>query len=178
LKDDWFSDNAGVGLTLKNGGVIVYDNNGIEDGSYGDYYDATGTHGTHGLYRGYSMPNNFDWIYAGYFKLTGTTTFDQIIGYFDPNGNTSDPVRFNPHSRLIGYRMNIWSNVSGDLLPVNTGSFTGDVFTTDSVPGSFSWGDTGVDRVYPSVTGFPEDIYRLTFTLSSPVTLPPGIYWF
>jgi len=124
------------------------------------------------------MSNNWDWIYAGYFKLTQETTFDQIIGYFDPNGNSADPFPFNPNSPAIGYRMNIWSNVTGDLLPINTGSFTGDVFSTDSISGSFSWGDTGVDRVYPGHAGFPEDIYRLTFTLSSPITLMDGEYWF
>ena len=44
LKDDWFPDNAGFALTMKNAGVIVYDNNGIEDGTYGDYYNGSGTH--------------------------------------------------------------------------------------------------------------------------------------
>ncbi|HEX6960935.1 MAG TPA: hypothetical protein VF175_03655, partial [Lacipirellula sp.] len=29
-KDDWFSDNAGIAVTLRNGGAIVYDNNGLE----------------------------------------------------------------------------------------------------------------------------------------------------
>jgi hypothetical protein len=177
-KDDWFTDNAGFALTLKNGQSIVYDNNGIEDGTYGDYYDASGSHGIHGLYRGYSMSNNWDWIYAGYFKITQTTKFDQIIGYFDPNGSSADLAPFNPYSPAIRYRMNIWSNVSGDLLPVNTGSFTGDVFSTDIIQGSFSWGNTGVDRVYPGVPGFPENIYRLVFTLKKPITLQPGIYWF
>ncbi len=177
-KDDWFPDNAGFALTLKDGGTIVYDNNGIEDGTYGDYYDASGSHGTHGLYRGYSMSNNYDWIYAGYFLLTQSTTFNQIIGYFDPNGGSSDPYPFDPDSPAIRYRMNIWSNVAGDLLPVNTGSFTGDVLSSDSAPGTFSWGDTGVERVYENVSGFPDPIYRLVFELDSPVTLPPGIYWF
>ncbi len=177
-KDDWFPDNAGFALTLKNAGAIVYDNNGIEDGTYGDYYDGSGSHGTHGLYRGYSMANNYDWIYAGYFKLTAATTFDQMIGYFDPNGGSGDSYPFNPASPAIRYRMNVWSNINSDLLPVNTSSFAGDVFSTDSVPGHFSWGDTGADRVYPSVPGFPEDIYRLIFTPEQPVTLQPGVYWF
>ena len=177
-KDDWFSDNAGFALTLTYEGSIVYDNNGIEDGTYGDYYDAYGSHGIHGLYRGYSMSNNWDWIYAGYFKITQAITFDQIIGYFDPNGSSADAFPFNPDSPAIRYRMNIWSNVTGDLLPVNTDGFTGDVFSTDNVQGSFLWGDTGVDRVYPGVAGFPEAIYHLVFTLKSPITLQPGIYWF
>jgi hypothetical protein len=42
------------------------------------------------------MANNFDWVYAGYFKLTEPTTFDTLIGYFGANGGASDPVPFNP----------------------------------------------------------------------------------
>lgn len=177
-KDDWFTHNAGFALTMSNAGAIVYDNNGIEDGTYGDYYDASGSRGMAGLYRGYSMSNNYDWIYAGYFLLTAPTTFDEIAGYFDPNGGSLDTVPFDPDSTAIRYRMNIWSNVAGDLLPVNTGSFTGDVFSTDLTSGSFSWSDTGAQRVNPGVAGFPEAIYRLTFTPDEPVTLPAGTYWF
>ncbi|MHB1034823.1 MAG: hypothetical protein ACYC35_11140 [Pirellulales bacterium] len=175
-KDDWFADNAGFALTLKNSGAAVYDNNGLEDGSYGDYYNASGSHGTHGLYRGYSMSNNWDWIYAGYFKLTEATTFDTIIGYFDANGGAADVYPFQPFSAAIQYRMNIWSNVASDLLPTNTGSFAGDVFTTDSVPGTFTVTDTGVVRVMPD--GSTDPIYRLTFAPSAPITLQPGEYWF
>ena len=64
-KDGWFSDNAGFALTMKNGSSLVYNNNGIENGTYGDYYNSNGSHGLDGLYRGYSMSNNWDWIYAG-----------------------------------------------------------------------------------------------------------------
>ena len=176
-KDDWFTDNAGFALTLKDGDSIVYDNNGIEAGTYGDYYNGDGGHGLDGLYRGYSMSNNFDWIYAGYFKIEQETTFDQIIGYFDANGGSTDPVAFNPNSPNIQYRMNIWSNVAGDLLPVNTGDFSGDVFSTDNTPGSFSWGDSGVDR---TLSGWPsgDQIDYLAFRPSSPITLQPGEYWF
>jgi hypothetical protein len=52
------------------------------------------------------------------------------------------------------------------------------VFSTDGAVGSFSWGDTGVERVYDGVAGFPEPIYRLVFTSKKPVVLPAGIYWF
>jgi hypothetical protein len=69
----------------------------------------------------------------------------------------------------------VWSNESGDLLPVDTGSFDGDVFTSDSTPGSFSWSDTGFDRVGSSST---QNIYRMTYTLDNPITLQPGEYWF
>ena len=142
-KDDWFDTNASLAMTFMSNGSIIYDNNGIETGTYGDYYDATAqglaSAQTPGLYRGYSMSNNFDWIYAGYFYLEEDTTIDTMIGYFDPNSG------FNPNSQYIEYEMNIWSNVDGDLLPVNTGGFNGDVFTSDSTAGTFSWGDTGVD---------------------------------
>jgi hypothetical protein len=176
-KDDWFPQNASFALTLKNGPAIVYNNNGIEDGTYGNYYNATAqglpSASTPGLYRGYSMSNNWDFIYAGYFKIETPTTVDQIIGYFDENSG------FDRNNPLIWYRMNIWSNVAGDLLPVNTGSFTGDVFSSDYVAGTFSWGDTGVDRVfgvdYGSIT---DDIFYLKYTLNTPITLEPGIYWF
>ncbi|MGQ9809478.1 MAG: hypothetical protein ACUVS8_13275 [Armatimonadota bacterium] len=176
-KDDWFQQNAGIALTIKNGSSILYDNNGIEDGTCGNYYDATAqglpSASTPGLYRGYSMSNNYDWIYAGYFKIEQAITFDTLIGYFDENSGFD---RNNPN---IAYRMNIWSNVPGDLLPVNTGSFAGDVFSSDSVPGVFSTSYTGVDRVFGVDYGSARDpIFRLTYRLDSPFTLGPGIYWF
>jgi hypothetical protein len=175
-KDDWFSDNAGFALTLKSGASTVYDNNGIENNSYGDYYNANGSHGLHGLYRGYSMSNNWDWIYAGYFKLESPTTFNTMIGYFDANGGSADLYPFDPFSSAIRYRINVWSNVTNDLLPANTNSFDGDVFSSDRSSGSFAVTDTGVVRVMPDNSTDP--IYRLTYTLDTPVTLQPGIYWF
>lgn len=176
-KDDWFPQNASFALTLKNGISTVYNNNGIEDGTYGNYYNATAqglaSGSTPGLYRGYSMSNDFDWIYAGYFKVEQPTTFTELIGYFDENAGFD---RNNPNIR---YRMNIWSNVAGDLLPVNTGSFTGDVFSSDSVGGTFTTGDTGVDRVFGVDMGSKtDDILYLKYTLNTPFTLEPGIYWF
>ncbi|MBN1508388.1 MAG: hypothetical protein JW955_16180 [Sedimentisphaerales bacterium] len=176
-KDDWFPQNASFALTLKNGSNIVYNNNGIEDGTYGDYYNATAqgkaSAATPGLYRGYSMSNNWDWIYAGYFKIEQPTTFDQIIGYFDENSG------FDRNNPDIHYRMNVWSNVDGDLLPVNTGSFIGDVFSSDYVYGTFTTGDTGVDRVFGVDYGsMTDDIFYLKYTLATPMTLEPGIYWF
>jgi hypothetical protein len=175
-KDGWFSDNAGFALTLKNGSTIIYNNNGIETGTYGDYYDAHGSHGLDGLYRGYSMSNNFDFVYAGYVKIEEPTTVTELIGYFDMNGNSSDPVPFNPLSPNIGYRMNLWSNVDGDLLPTNTGSFTGDVFSSDTTLGTFAVSYTGVDRIMPDSSTDP--IWRVTYALDDPFVLQPGIYWF
>lgn len=188
-RDDWFPENAGIAVTLKDNGSIKYDNNGLEDGSYGSYYDdvaaqAAGSENpTAGLYMGYEMSNNFDWIYAGYMDLTDETTFDQIIGYFDGTGYNGG---FNPDSPNIRYRMNIWSNEVPDTgtnagynMPVNTGSFTGDVFSTDNVSGTFSWSDTGAVRAYSGWTDKETDpIYRIVFTPDEAITLEPGIYWF
>jgi hypothetical protein len=174
-KDDWFTQTAGIAVTLKNGAAIVYDNNGIEDGSHGGFYDAQGnpSASTPGLYRGYSMSNNFDWIYAGYFKLEAETTITELIGYFDENAG------FDRNDPAIGYRMNIWSNVSGDLLPTNTGSFIGDVLSSDVVAGTFSTSDSGVDRVFgPDNGNMTDDIFRLSYVLDAPVILPAGEYWF
>ncbi len=178
-KDDWFSDNSSLALTLKNGPSIVYDNNGLETATYPPgFYTAP----NHGAYIGYSMSNNFDWIYSGWLILTAPTTFDQLNGYFDERGigPAFGVPAFNPYSPNIRYRMNIWSKVTGDLLPFNTGSFVGDVLTSDmgyasSRTGAFSWSDTGVDRVGSSLTS---NIFRLKYKLDSPVTLPAGQYYF
>jgi hypothetical protein len=71
-KSDWFREGAGLALTLKNGNVIVYDNNGIEDGSEADFYNYAGA-ACDGYWPGafsvYCMANNWDLIYATYFKL-------------------------------------------------------------------------------------------------------------
>jgi hypothetical protein len=176
-KDGWFASNASFALTLRNEGAIVYNNNGIETGTYGDYYDATAqglaSADTPGLYRGYSSSNNYDFVYAGYFLVEEPTTITQITGYYDENSG------FDSDNPLIQYRMNIWSNVDGDLLPTDTGSFTGDVFSSDTTSGTFTWGDTGVDRVFGTDYGsITDDIYYLTYTLDTPITLEPGIYWF
>lgn len=175
-KDDWFAENASVAVTLKNGATTVYDNNGIEDGTYGTYYDATGlskSASKPGLYRGYSMSNNYDWIYAGYLKLTSETTITQLIGYFDENSG------FDRNSPLVQYRMNIWSNIVDDLLPTNTGSFRGDIFSSDTTAGVFATSDSGVDRIFgDDYSNVHDDIFRLTYTLATPLVLPAGEYWF
>lgn len=175
-KDDWFPQNAGIALTIQDNGTTVYTNCGIEEGTYGTYYDGTGAASSSsvpGLYRAFSMSNNYDWIYAGYFKLEERTTIDTLIGYFDEN------LGFDRNDPMITYNMNIWSNVDGDLLPVNTGSFTGDVFSSDSVSGTFATSDTGVDRIFGDDYGNQtDDILRLTYTLDSPITLEAGEYWF
>lgn len=175
-KDDWFPENASFAVTLMNGATIVYDNNGIEDGSYGDFYDATGLAASAdkpGLYRGYSMSNNYDWIYAGYFKIETVTTVTELIGYFDEN------LGFDRNSPVVSFRMNIWSNVVGDLLPTPTGGFDGDVLNSDTTSGTFVTSDTGVDRIFgDDFANQHDDIFRLSFTPDTPLVLQPGEYWF
>jgi hypothetical protein len=172
-KDDWFAQNAGLAVTLKNGVTTVYDNNGIEDGTYGNYYNAqasgTANANTPGLYRAYSMSNNWDWIYAGYLKLEQATTITEIIAYFDENSG------FDRNNPAIAYDMNIFSDTTGDL-PANTGGFRGDVFSSKITPGTFSTSTTGVNRVFADGTTDP--IFRLTYTLDAPITLQAGEYWF
>ncbi len=186
-KDGFFSDTAGVALTLRNENAIIFDNNGLEDGSHAtNYYNAqaggfpTGGHGATVLY---SMSNNYDWIYAGYFKLNQATIVDSISGYFVANasGDTGNvDAGFDPSDPALGYRMNIFSSLAGTdpstREVANTGSFTGDVFTTDGAGGSFAFSDTGVDRV--GSTGLVSSIYRLTYTPDSPITLQAGEYFF
>lgn len=179
-KDDWFTGNSGIALTLKNGSTTVYDNNGLDNGSfptgfytYGPTFPTDGA----GVVVGYSMPNNYDFIYAGYFQLTAATTITQLEGYFVYSGDPNDALTgpFDPNNPVFGYDMNIWSNVANDLLPVNTGGFMGDVFSSLTTPGSFSWADTGYDRTGSSSQ---QNIYRLTYTLNAPLTLQAGTYWF
>lgn len=171
-----FRATSGLALTLRLGGVIVYDNNGIEDGTHGGYYDNSA--GTvpdaqkPGLYEWYSMSGHLRAIFAGYFRLTQATTFDEIIGYFDGNGNPE--LRFDPANVYNRFRMNIWSNGPGGTPAVN--SFTGDVFSSDSVPGTFELSRTNVDRVFRD--GARDRIWRVVYRLSRPFTLPAGEYWF
>jgi hypothetical protein len=187
----WVAENAGLALTLMNGSDVVYDNNGIEDGTGEGFYDysSAGCEGDWpGLYRGYSMANNFDFISASYFKLAQETTFDRIIGYFDPT--FSGVADFKPYSPHIRYRMNIWSSIQDDpdsnpnsYMPAVT-SFTGNVFSTDSKHGEFQVSETGVNRVFPVCPELPfmpidpDPIWRLVFELDRPVTLTGGVYFF
>ena len=70
LKDDWFDENSGLALTMKSNGNTVYDN---FNNDAGDFYTTPpggqASAATPGLYGGYCMSNNYDWVYAGYFKL-------------------------------------------------------------------------------------------------------------
>jgi hypothetical protein len=175
-RDDWFTQNAGLALTMKYNGSIDYNNNGIEDGTHGGYYDDSQT-SIAGLYMSYAMSNNDDWIYSGYFKLAEETTVDTIIGYFDGTGYYGN---FDPDDPAIGYRMNIWDCVMDGIYPMpSADTFTGDVFSSDSVAGTFTWSDTGVVRKYSGWgEGVTDPIYRLVYTLDEPLVLPAGEYFF
>lgn len=178
-KDGWFPETAGIALTMEYQGSTIFDNFNNDTGDFYTVPDGQASEDTPGLYRGYSMSNNYDWIYAGYFKLNEETTIDQITGYFDENAG------FDADNPLIGYRMNIWSNVDVDKgtyiqkTPVADTDFTGDVFSSDTWAGTFSWGDTGVDRIFGDDYGnIHDDILYLTYTLDTPLVLQAGEYWF
>jgi len=194
-RDDWFVENAGLALTLYNGTTVVFDNNGIEDGSYGNYYDNLSNPGnpTPGLYRGYSMANNYDWIYAGYFKLNEPTTITKIVGYFDGDGADGQTPPFNPNDPLIRYAVNIWSSVEGTgddagyLMPKLTGGFYGDVLSSETIAGTaftsgaFSVSNTGVTRKFYDADSnllWEDPIWRVVYTLDTPYTLQAGEYFF
>ncbi|MEW6262178.1 MAG: VPLPA-CTERM sorting domain-containing protein [Thermodesulfobacteriota bacterium] len=177
-KDGWFEQTAGLALTMKHQGGIVYDNFNNDAGTFYQTPPGQTSASTPGLYRGYSMSNNYDWIYAGYFKLDEATTIDTIMGYFDPTEG------FNPDASNIKYRMNIWANVDVDVNGAiwkypDVASFTGSVLSSDYVSGSFTWGDSGWDRVFGEDYGYKtDDIWYLSFCLGQSITLPAGEYWF
>jgi hypothetical protein len=173
-----FSAVSGLALTLYNGTSVVYDNNGIETGKAGTFYNNTGggpNSGKPGLSDLFSMSNYFPLIYAGYFKLAQPTTVTRLVGYFDPGGSTALP--FDPANPYVKYRMNIWNNASGLPKPSNN-LYAGDVFTSDTVAGTFAYSDSGVRIISSSASDAPKPIYRLTYTLNTPLTLPAGEYWF
>lgn len=173
-KDDWFPVTSSLALTLGNGGGVVFDNNGIETGMVpAGYWDSLASPGSQVV--GYSMSNNWDWIYAGYFHLDTDLTVTTITGYFIVSNDANSPAfGFDPGSANVQYHANVFSEVAGQL-PANTGSFAGDVFSSDTTAGTFSWSDTGFDRV---TTASTSDIYRLTYTLAAPVTFAAGDYYF
>jgi len=167
---------SGLALTLMNGDTIVYDNNGIEDGTFGTFYDngdaAVGDNEKPGLWEWYENVNDDYAIFAGYFKLTAPVTFTKIIGYFDDNGRSG--LRFDPDNVYNTYRMNIWSNGAGDLPAVS--AVVGDVFSSSTTPGVFSHSQTAAARIFSD--GARDNIHRMVYTLETPITLPAGEYWF
>ncbi len=173
-KDGWFAETAGLALTMKYQDSVIFDNFNNDTGDFYTTPAGQASKSTPGLYRGYAMSNNWDWIYSGYFKLEEETMIDQVIGYFDPTNG------FDPDNPNIAYRMNIWSNIDiGTAKTPSVASFTGDVFSSDATAGTFSWGDTGVDRIFGDDYGnITDDIFYLTFHPDNPITLPAGEYWF
>jgi len=170
-----FAQASGVALTLRNGTSIVYDNNGIETGDTGGYYDnrvnTVPDVQKPGLWLLYSNSTNTQGVFAGYFRLTAPTTFTEAVGYFDCNGIPD--LRFDPDNIFNQWRMNIWSHSGGG--PAQN-SFTGDVFSSDTIPGTWSWSQTGVSRYFAD--GANDAICRVSYRLDTPFTLQPGEYWF
>ena len=167
---------SGLALTLRNGGSIVYDNNGMETGGHGGYYtnaspgqpDASEA----GLTVWFSQSTNYGAVTAGHFRLDQPTTFDQLIAYFDGDGESAMP--FDPANAYNRFRVNIWSS-GPDGLPASD-DFTGDVLSSDSAAGWFSHSPAGVCRVFGN--GEIDPIHRLVYQLDQPVTLASGDYWF
>lgn len=173
-----YSVVSGLAMTLLNGSAIVYDNNGIETNTFGSFYDnANGPSDAQkpGLSELFSMSNYFPLVFAGHLRLTQTTTITTMIGYFDATGVQALP--FDPSNPYVQYRMNIWSNATGPL-PKTTGNFTGDLFSSDTTAGTFSFSDTGVNLISSVAGDAPKPIYRLVYRLATPLTLPAGEYWF
>ena len=181
-RDGWFEESAGMAVTMYNGATVVYDNNGIDAGTAGTFYSAqdqgTANAETPGLYQMYSNANNYDHIYASYFELTSETAITSMTGFFNWNGLSSEFDATDPN---LVYRFNIWS-VTGDCqqdnvgcLPVNTGSFQGDVFSSDLYGGLFAVAESGAFREFAN--GTTDSIGRLTYTLAAPFTLGPGEYY-
>jgi hypothetical protein len=170
-----YAGMAGIAVTMLNGQAIVYDNNGLENGTSGAYYNNAGggpDGDKPGMWMAVSMSDNVKTGFAGYVKLTQRTTVDKIIGYFDGNGNRELP--FDPANVYNRFRMNLWSNAGG-MPPAGQG-FTGDVFSSDTTAGTFTYEDTNVRRIVQSGAGDP--LYRLVYTLKNPITLEAGEYWF
>jgi uncharacterized protein (TIGR03437 family) len=174
-----FSVVSGLAMTLLSGSTVVYDNNGIETGTYGGFYDnANGPANSQkpGLSELFSMSNYFPLVFAGDLRLAQTTTITTMIGYFDAQGVLALP--FDPSNPYVQYRMNIWSNTAGPLPKTTTANFTGDVFSSDTTAGTFSFSNTGVNLISSGVEDAPKPIYRLVYQLAAPLTLPAGEYWF
>jgi uncharacterized protein (TIGR03437 family) len=173
-----YSISPGLAITLYNGKTVVYDNNGLDTGTYGTFYNNTGGPSDSlkpGLTDLYSMSNYFPLVFAGYLKLSQPTTVTQMVGYFDILGSVTLP--FDPANPYVKYRFNIWSMAPGDLPTQTTNFFTGNIFSSDTSAGTFAYSDTGVHIVSSVAGNAPKDIYRLSYTLATPITLPAGEYW-
>lgn len=180
LLKDWLPGSSALAMTLWLGDTPVYENSGIESADTGAFFqaavDAQGIPAlyTPGLTSFYSMSNNYDMIYAGYFRLDQPVTFDRITGYF------AAVAGFAPNAPPMAYRMNIWRAVPGEdgnLYPAEAG-FTGDVFSSDETRGDFRFSKTGLERSWTHLDEDARPIWRLTYILEEPIALEPGEYFF
>ncbi len=181
-----YSVSPGLALTLRNGATTVFDNNGIEDKSYGSFYDNTNGGDNSlkpGLANVYSMSNYNAMVFSTYVKVTQPTTIGEIIGYFDAQPHQG-VIPFDPTNPYVRYRMNIWSSAPSTV-PKDTKNFVGDVVTSDTTPGTFAYSDTLADRIFtdpkatdPKLRNLPDRIWRISFKPATPITLQPGEYWF
>lgn len=116
-------------------------------------------------------------VTGGYLELSSPITVKKIVVYFDEWGYSTDYPDFQQDSSWIAYRMNIYSTKKpGSYYVPKRDSFTGDIFSSDYASGTWSWSDTGVDRITSG--GEVHDIYRLVLTLDNPITLAAGRYFF
>ncbi len=164
---------AGLALTLRHAGAMVYDNNGIDDGGHQGFYGVPdGQPAEAGRAKWLSQSTNYRVVHATHFRLTSPAVIDEIVSYFDANGDSGLP--FDPNNVYNGFRMNIWSDGPGGVPAADT--FTGDVFSSETADGRFEVSPAAAVRVFPD--GAADAIGRLAFRLAAPVTLPAGDYWF
>lgn len=174
----WFPQTHGLAMTLWQDDLPVFSNHGIEQADTGSYFQAgdSGLTFTPGLSSFFSMTEKRGMICAGRFHTDVPVVFNSVSGYF------ACVSSFDPSDPRVLFHMNIWSaGVSPDdpdlLIPATPG-FTGDVFASDKTPGRFVHSDTGIDRQWARLTDGESDVWRLTYTLEQPITLPAGDYFF
>ena len=176
--DGWFADTSGLALTLGDTGITVYDNNGIDDDTFPpDYYEA----GHGGV--SFSMADNYDHETAGYFALTGDTTFNTVSAYFIGTSglDVNDP--------RLAVHLNIFDASISDADPApdppltyspTDNSFTGDLLSTHVGTAAYQTGCMNIEDSGETldVFGGTYTIFKATYTLDAPMTLGSGEYYF
>lgn len=131
---------SGLAFDLSIGGTTVFSNNSIAEGDPNGNYLNGGANA-----RGaYSMENNFDFVYAGYFALEQDTRFDSLSMFYYTGDPFNTGIGWDP-SFLTGWTWSIWS-VDQNGGPVNTGGFTGDVLSSDLLNAQIMLGDFSVSQ--------------------------------
>ena len=169
---------SGEAVTFKNGGTTVYDNNGIDAGTAGNFYNNAGGGADStkpGLTNLYSMSNYFPLVMSTYMKLSSPVTVTEMIGYFDGNGSRGTTVRSDESVYQIPDEHLVECRRTSRPTP---GTYAGDVFSTDTTAGTFTVSNTGMTRVSSTAGAAPDPIWLLSFKPSSPMTIPAGEYWF